>query len=390
MHRVALIASSFHPYPGGVEEHVRHVSRGLAAAGHEVEVWTVDRGEHLGTGVVDGVTVRYLPTPLPARKVGALVRAAVSMPKAWLAWRRVHRQLRPDVLHVHCFGPNGVYATALHSRTGVPLVVTSHGETFGDAHGLFDKSALSKAALRRALSVAQVVTGCSTYVLADLRERFGLVGGQVVPNGIDPEDSVAPELPADYPSDEGVRVVVAYGRVEHNKGFDLLLRAVAALGTDVHVLVGGDGGALADLRHLATTLGIAERTHFPGRLSRPQVAGVVAAADVLVVPSRVEAFGIVALEAWRGGAPLVMTSLGGAADFVTDGTDGLLVDPTDTEALTAAIQRVLDEPGLATRLTAAGHASVRHYGWTRVVDDYTAIYDEVAGPGMPVSRPGDG
>jgi glycosyltransferase involved in cell wall biosynthesis len=381
MHRVALIASSFHPHTGGVEEHVRHVSRGLAARGHAVEVWTVDRGEHLGTGVVDGVTVRYLPAPLPARNVRALARAAVLMPRAWLAWRRVFRDFRPEVLHVHCFGPNGTYATALHSRTRVPLVVTSHGETFGDAHGIFDRSALSKAALRRALAVADTVTGCSSYVLDDLRARFGLVGGRVVPNGIDLDEVVQDELLDGWPAETGRRVVLSYGRVEGNKGFDLLLGAVAELSADVHVVVGGDGTALPQLRELATTLGITERVHFPGRLSRPQVAGAVAAADVLVVPSRVEAFGIVALEAWRGGAPLVMTSRGGATDFVTDGHDGLLVDPTDIEALAEAIARVLGDPALGARLTTAGRETVRRYTWDRVVTDYAAIYDEVTDAG---------
>jgi glycogen(starch) synthase len=385
MHRVALIASSFHPHTGGVEEHVRHVARGLVARGHVVEVWTVDRGEHLGTAEVDGVTVRYLPTPLPARTLRALARGAVSIPPAWRAWQRAYRQLRPDVLHVHCFGPNGTYATALRRRTRVPLVVTSHGETFADARGIFDRSALSKAALRRALTDAAAVTGCSSFVLDDLRTRFGLVGGQVVPNGIDLGEVVLPELPEEWPTRAAGRVVVAYGRMETNKGFDLLLRAAAALGPDLHVVVGGDGVAMPQLRELAVTLGIAERTHFPGRLSRPQVAGAVAAADVLVVPSRIEAFGIVALEAWRGGAPLVMTSLGGATDFVTDGEDGLLVDPTDTTALAAAIERVLDEPELATRLTAGGHARVRDYGWDRVVADYAAIYDSVA-PGRAQAR----
>ncbi len=380
MQRVALVASSFHPHTGGVEEHVRHVARLLSARGHDVEVWTVDRGEHLGTAVVDGVTVRYLPAPLPARTLRALVRAAVTIPGAWLAWQRAFRRLRPDVLHVQCFGPNGVYGTALKSRRRVPLVVSSHGETFADARGIFDRSALSQAALRRALSVAEAVTGCSTFVLDDLRTRFGLVGGQVVPNGIDAEDDLVSELPPLWPSADGIRVVVAYGRVEHNKGFDLLLRAVARMGPDVHVVVGGDGTARPELEALAAGLGIADRAHFPGRLSRAQVLGAVSAADVLVVPSRVEAFGIVALEAWRGGAPLVMTSHGGAADFVTDGHDGLVVDPEDTAALTAAIDRVLTDPGLAQRLVEAASVSVRGFTWDRVVDDYEAIYDQVVRP----------
>ena len=72
MSRIALVSSSFAPYRGGVEEHVRHTAAALLDRGHEVLVWTVDRGEHLGVRTVDGVTVRYLPTPLPAARVGAL------------------------------------------------------------------------------------------------------------------------------------------------------------------------------------------------------------------------------------------------------------------------------------------------------------------------------
>jgi glycogen(starch) synthase len=386
--RVALIASSFHPYTGGVEEHVRHVARGLAAAGHQVEVWTVDRGEHLGTAVMDGVIVRYLPTPLPARSPRAAARAAVSVPRAWLAWRRAQRRLRPDVLHVQCFGPNGVYALGLHRRTGVPLVITSHGETFADDHDIFGRSALMGAALRRALADASAVTGCSSLVLADLRDRFGLTDGQVVPNGIDADEVAVPVMPPGWPSDTDERVVVAYGRVEERKGFDLLLRAVARLDPPAHVVIGGDGAALDGLRALAHDLGIGDRSHFTGRLSREEVAGVVSAADVLVLPSRVEAFGIVALEAWRGGAPLVMTSLGGAADFVTDGEDGLLVDPTDVAALAAAVDRVLTEPGLAARLVTTGKDTVGRFGWGRVVRDYESLYTEVASPTAPVTPRG--
>ena len=64
--RIALFSSSYHPHFGGVEEHVRHVARGLQERGHDVEVWTVDRGDGLRDEVVDGCRVRYLPTPLPA------------------------------------------------------------------------------------------------------------------------------------------------------------------------------------------------------------------------------------------------------------------------------------------------------------------------------------
>ena len=81
--RVALISSSYAPYVGGVEQHVRQVAHELEAQGFGVEVWTVDRGEHLGTRDIDGIVVRYLPAPLPARHLKAMLSFLVRMPPAW-------------------------------------------------------------------------------------------------------------------------------------------------------------------------------------------------------------------------------------------------------------------------------------------------------------------
>ena len=140
--RVALVSSSYFPHPGGVEQHVRSVAGEFRARGHDVVVWTVDRGEGLGVQVIDGVEVRYLPTPLPARSLRAGVRFLLAFPAAATAWWRAYRDFAPSVLHVQCFGPNGVYAVLLGQLTRTPLVVTSHGEAFADDHRVFDQSAL--------------------------------------------------------------------------------------------------------------------------------------------------------------------------------------------------------------------------------------------------------
>ena len=89
-YRIALVSASFHPYAGGVEEHTRQVAHSLSQRGHEVEVWTVDQGERLGSRVVDGLLVRYLPTPLPARSATAMVRFAAQAPLAAARWWRAH------------------------------------------------------------------------------------------------------------------------------------------------------------------------------------------------------------------------------------------------------------------------------------------------------------
>lgn len=368
--RIALVSSSFDPYAGGVEEHVRQVARELARAGDEVEVWTVDRGEHLGERVVDGIRVRYLPTPLPARTVPALARFALRSPSAWRRWRRACREFQPDLLHVHCFGPNGVYALRVHRVTGAPLGITSHGETLGDDNGAYARSRLLRDSLTAGLQSATFVTGPSTYVLDDLRRSYGLRGGIVVPNGVDLDVLPSTVDLGDAP------YILAVGRLGHMKGFDLLIDAFAGSGlASTHrLMIVGDGPERDRLERGISAAALDGRVGMLGQLPPEAVAGAMAGAQAVVVPSRSEAFGIVALEAWRSKTALIMTSRGGGAEFVRHDVDGVLVDPEDTPALTAALQRVADDESLRRDLTRAGMARVQEYSWRRVAMAYRKLF----------------
>ncbi|KZM35972.1 glycosyltransferase family 4 protein [Oerskovia enterophila] len=390
--RTALVTSSYAPRTGGVETHVQHVARVLAARGETVEVWAVDQGEHLGTRVLDGVTVRYLPTPQPSRGARGVLSFAVRWPAAAWRWSRAYRSLRPDVLHVQCFGPNGVYATALGRVTRTPLVVSSHGETFADDHDALGTSWWMRTWFGAALARADAVTGCSTIVTEDLAERFGYGSAVVVPNGVElgggpaaagaQAGGAGPAAPADtgpVAGDATEPVLLAVGRVEHVKGFDLLLEAFASSGLAerARLTIVGDGSELAELRRRARTLGVEDRVSFPGMLGPDAVAEALAAATVVVVPSRKEAASIVVLEAWRAGRPVVGTVLGGPRTLLTDGVDGLLVDPRDAAALAGAIGSLLDAPDVAAALGAAGRREVEGYTWEAVVDRYDDVYARV-------------
>jgi glycogen synthase len=387
--RIALISSSFHPHTGGVEEHTHHVARQLRALGHLVEVWTVDRGEHLGTQQVDGITVRYLPCPLPARSLGGALRFLRNLPPGAAAWWRARRALDPDILHVQCFGPNGLYALAMHRLTRIPMVVSSHGETFMDDHDVFACSRLFRAGLRAALSAADSVTACSQVVATDLSSRFGSRPATLVPNGVDPAEFVTPsDRRHQTPGATGATadrrpVVLALGRVEHRKGFDLLLDAFARakLPSGTRLVIAGDGSELERLKVRAARLGLAGSVEFPGRLSRPAVAAALERATVFVVPSRVEPFGIVVLEGWRAGLPVIATRHGGPAEFVTDGVDGLLVDPLDTATFAGTLSVVLTRPDLAARIAAEGRASVAGYTWEHTASAYEAVYGSLPARG---------
>jgi glycosyltransferase involved in cell wall biosynthesis len=255
------------------------------------------------------------------------------------------------------------------------MLVTSHGETIGDDHGVFGRSRLAKYSLRSALSAADAVTGCSQVVLDDLESRFGLEPGHgvVVPNGVDLDEPVG-----DQPPGVAGRYIAAVGRLEQMKGFDLLVDAFAraALPEDVRLVIGGEGSQEQALRTQAARLGIADRVVLTGRLDRPQVGALLRNAVAGVVPSRFEGFGISVLEIWRAERPLIATNRGGPAGLVTDDVDGILVDPLDPAALADALTTVVADPRRADRLAVEGAVRVRSLTWDRVVDDYRELYAE--------------
>lgn len=221
------------------------------------------------------------------------------------------------------------------------------------------------------------MTAVSRYAAADLETRFGAREVQIVPNGLDLHEPVGAP-PAGLPE----RYVAAIGRLVHNKGYDLLIEAFARLGrADLGLVIGGDGPERDHLVRRARNLGIGDRVVLPGRLSRGQVGAVLRGAELLVMPSRAEAFGIAVLEGWRAAAPVIASNRGGASEFVTDGRDGLLVDPTDVPALAAAMTRVLGDPEWAGSLARSGRLRVQDFDWAAVVERYESLYDRAPARG---------
>jgi len=300
---------------------------------------------------------------------------------------RAVRSFRPDVLHVQCFGPNGAYATALSRLTGVPLIVTLQGETMMDDGDIFEVSRVLRASLRAGLRTAAAVTACSAFTLDDAVRRFGLPAsrGVVIANGVSLDDvgQLSDDGDTGLPAHlGGTPYVLALGRVVDKKGFDLLLAGYAAMDPadrTADLVIGGSGPALEHLEAQAEESGIADRVHFVGRLTREQVAAAMAAAAVFVMPSRLEPFGIVALEGWRAGTAVVATSRGGAPEFIRDGEDGLLVDPFDTAAVARVLGRLLTDDDLRRSLATAGRERVTEFDWSVIAARYRSLYASVLG-----------
>jgi glycosyltransferase involved in cell wall biosynthesis len=163
------------------------------------------------------------------------------------------------------------------------------------------------------------------------------------------------------------------------KGFDLLIDAYGRSGlSPTHrLLIAGDGPEREALSQVARQCGVLEQITFLGRIGPQDVADAMAGSRAVVVPSRSEAFGIVALEAWRSGTALIMTSRGGASEFVRDGVDGLLVDPLDAEALADAMVTLASDEAVRDALAARGHARLHEFTWHRVAERYLRLYQRI-------------
>jgi glycosyltransferase involved in cell wall biosynthesis len=173
-----------------------------------------------------------------------------------------------------------------------------------------------------------------------------------IPNFVAWRDMVAVQR-ATLETPAGVPVLLALGRLHANKAFDVAIRALAQV-PDAILWLAGEGNLRADLARLADDAGVASRIRFLGW--RDDKEALFAAADLCLVPSRVEPFGNVVLDAWASGTPLIAAAATGPAQFVRDGQDGLLVPVDDSAALAAAINRLLANQAFAKSLAHAGHA----------------------------------
>jgi glycosyltransferase involved in cell wall biosynthesis len=287
-----------------------------------------------------------------ARHVGALVR------------------LRPDVLHANLRVPWSCWYGLAAGLLCPGCAVVAVEQLPIRADGAWAPRV--KRALSRRLD-AHVAVGAASARQVEAYE--GLPPGSVraVLNGV--PDSGPPDGP---PSDGRL---VATGRLDRQKGFDVLLDALAGLPGPRLVLV-GDGPERAALQAQAAALGVAGRVRFRGWTERPRDELPGAAAFVL--PSRSEGSPLAIAEAMLAGVPVVATRVGSVPELVRDGETGLLVDKDDPAALRAALRRLLDDPGLRARTGACGReVAVAELTAARMAAAYQALWAEVTGGRVP-------
>ena len=270
--------------------------------------------------------------------------------------------------------------------TGARTVVVVHAKEMGEQPGL------ARAAMRWADRVV-AVSGYARDLALDAGAPEDRI--RLLHPGVTPATQTAPP-PSARP---GPRTFVTVSRLDDRyKGHDVVLEALPSLRTsipDVRWVVVGDGRLLDGLRRRARELGVDDAVDFRGNVSDDERDAVLRSAHAFCMPSRRpehgigEGFGIVYLEAGAQRLPVVAGSVPGVVDAVRDGVSGILVDPADPEAVSAALARVLGDTALADRLGDGGVAHAAELSWSRVAGRYSDLLAEVAADSRTARRAPD-
>lgn len=303
-------------------------------------------------------SVRWLRYPALPGGFGLPTAGAFLFARIVGSVREMHRRDRIDMIHAHSALPCGHAAMLLGKEMGIPYVVSVHGL---DAYSTTQVSGRAGKWCRR---ISQHVYGSSRRVICvseHVREQVIEGMGRtcrtsVVYNGVD----TGMFSPAEAPS-ENAPVILSVGNLIPIKGYEVLLRTIAALAydfPDLRLEVIGDGPERVRLQALAATLQISGRVSFQGRQPRKQVVAAMRRCTLFALASRYEALGCVYLEGMSTGKPVIGCREQGIAEIIQHGSNGFLVGPGNERELTLAIAMLLKDKALRENLGRAARDTI--------------------------------
>lgn len=398
--RVLLASWEYPPViEGGLGRHVRKLSEHLRVEGVEVHVLTRGGGRSAADEERHGVFVHRVSEPDFPRDVNAFVRWVRAMNQDMLGrGAELCERFRFDVVHSH----DWLVAEAgrrLARKFGLPWVTTVHATEYGRHQGWVQNHPqsyihrLERTMVRRA---DRVIT-CSRFMQEHVTDVFGLAADSitVIPNGIDPAD-LEPEV-ADLPALRArfaaptEHLVLLVGRLVYEKGFHLALDALAPVAArlgNLRFVVAGTGTAEAELKRQARRLGLLKHGTFLGWVGDDMLHALYRVAEIVIVPSIYEPFGLVALEAMASGCLCVVADTGGLREVVPgDGSVGLRFRAKDARALEEVLEQALVDDEARAQAVAEARDHVLGFDWTEVARRTREVYAG-ARPARQATSPG--
>jgi glycosyltransferase involved in cell wall biosynthesis len=348
----------------GGEQQMAYLMAGLARRGHRVVAAVQPGGAARPRLEAEGFEVH------PIRMRGE------ADPVAVLSLARRMGTVRPDVVHLHTSHAHTLGALAARLANH-PVVVVSRRVDFS----IYRHSFLGLNGIKYRAGIDRIV--CVSDAVRDVLLGDGLDPDRlrVVRSAVDPE-RVRAAAPVDVRArlglPEGARIVLAVGALVGHKGHRHLVEAVPRLVSavpGVHVVIAGEGPLRGDLEAQARALWLQGSLHMPGRVD--DLPGWFSSAEVLCMPSLEEGLGTSVLDGMAVGLPVVASRAGGIPEMVRDDVEGILVPPADPAALADALARLLLDPALRARMSAAARRRVDEaFHVDRMVDETLAVYRE--------------
>ncbi len=387
--RVLILSWEYPPViEGGLARHVRKLAEALVRQGVTVDVLTRGVGrrgrrsrEH------GGVTVHRVREPGWPRDLDRFVAWVERMNEDMLlAGEALAQEHDYDLIHGHDWLVAQASA-ALADRIEVPYITTIHATEHGRHQGWVkdEPQAHIHAIERRMAQRADATIVCSYYMRGHVADIFDIDEGRVavIPNGVDPSE-LQPSgdlqaLRASFAAPHE-KLVLLVGRLVYEKGFQLALDALPGVIErvgDVRFLVAGSGTHEAELKAQAERLGLGEHGTFVGWIGDDVLHSLYRIADLCVIPSIYEPFGLVALEAMASGCPCIVADTGGLREVVPVGERvGLRFNGGDAEHLGVMIERLLVDDELRDRLVTEASEHVLRFDWDDIAQRTREIYDQ--------------
>ncbi len=354
--RVCHFTYSFFPLTGGLEEVVHNIA--VSQLSHDCKVYVFAPFVRGQDNKLD-VPYKVLRYSRPSSRRFGLRQLLIP-----LLWH--HLKYHFDVLHCHGVYPSGYVGASFSRITGVPFLITPHGgdvKTNGNGSIINERVTLR---IRETLSSVHAITAISS----DIRKRILDLGGapekvHLIANGIFLNE-FGPLTACQDIVDTKIRYIFYLGRLEKDKGVDVLIKAFSEVKKkhpDIKLKIGGDGKEKNDLKSLADKLKISHSVDFLGIVRGNSKMQTLREALCLVCPSRREAFGIVNLEAFASGIPVVASRVGGIPDIVIDGYNGLLAEPDSPIDLAEKLDTILRDHVLRQRFAKNALKTASYYDW---------------------------
>jgi len=393
--RVLLLSWEYPPViEGGLARHVRKLAEALVRRGVAVDVLThgvsgSPDGGQPGVAELSGVTVHRVPEPSWPRDLDRFVAWVERMNVDMLAAGEVLAEEHSYALiHGHDWLVEHASAS-LAERLGVPYVTTIHATEHGRHQGWVQDPPQSHihSVERRMARRADAVIVCSYYMRGHVADIFDIDERRiaVIPNGVDPNElrpvGDLQALRRQF-AEPHEKLVLFVGRLVYEKGFQLAFDALPGVIEkvgNVRFLVAGSGTHEGELKAQAQRLGLSEHGVFLGWIGDDVLHSLYRIADLCVVPSIYEPFGLVALEAMASGCPCIVADTGGLREVVPSGERvGLRFNGGDAEHLGVMIERLLVDCELRERLVIEASEHVLRFDWDEIAQRTCAIYTKLA------------